>query len=319
MKEYVCKGCNESLPLDNYYEDKRLLTGHSRYCKACTKARKGRRKQVYAREEAPKVKDSAVVTLPAAIEERSNTLTSLMLKSREPVVVEKQEYPVFDWIAFFKRRLFAAIKFCGSRGAGKSTLLQHLWPLFRIKFDMTFLYSMSLMGEAYDFLSDEDREIAFDDFIPSIFSDCDRLQRKLKRPLKIFHIMDDCSDDTIIKYNGEILQKHIRGRNSNEAILTSDQSPTFLNKNSRNNIDLLVLGKFLTPDMYDTVSSLFLRRSIPIPPQYYTKSKQDEYMAEWLRVHTLDHQFIIVDFMDNRKIYQYKVNGELDLSNADTE
>lgn len=306
-----CKYCGELKNLEeDFHVDTRLAGGRKHKCKECIKeSRRERKQQKY---------EARTIVSEMGLK-RIHKEKAKEDGDEKKIVVERTELPEFPWVEWLKTIQFPRIKVCASTRSGKSFLLKHLWPLFKMFYDMVLLFCQSLAGEAYDFLSEEDRELAFDDYIPEIFADEDKLERETNRALKIMDICDDCSDDTVIKYDRQMLLKHTRGRNHNQAVMTSDQSPSFLNKNSRNNVDLLVLGKMNTPDMYETVVKMFMERTIPIPERYTKRQEKIDYMCEWIREHTTnpEYTFIIVDFYNNRKIYQYRVNGDLDLSGLD--
>src|ERR1051326_5545886 len=238
MKEYECNTCHELKPLEDFPPDKRLKHGIKHRCRECEKKRKK-----FLRAEASFLRKTVNSNpkLRELIENGGNPPIESKIIGARGIVVEKSDLPIFDWIELFKRRKFPAIKIVGSRGRGKTTLMKHIWPLLHVVYDLIILFCQSLMGEAYKFLDEDDLELAFDDLVPEIFDDIHQVMGELKRPLSVMYYCDDCSDDAKIKYSRQLLKKHITGRNSNEAIITSDQSPTFLNKNSRDNLDIVVI------------------------------------------------------------------------------
>ena len=96
----------------------------------------------------------------------------------------------------------------------------------------------------------------------------------------------------------------------NCTIVFSTQSPMFIDKDCRANIDYLILMKTRTPSMKDNVVEHFLMHVVPTPPGVKKKRVMEAYLHKWMDENTKDHHMIVIDYLNDNAIYKYKVDLE---------
>jgi hypothetical protein len=83
-----------------------------------------------------------------------------------------------------------------------------------------------------------------------------------------------------------------------------------INKDSRQNSDLLVLLKARTEEMKESVTDHFIKGHIKVPREIERNSDRRDYMYKWIHDNTEDHEIRVFDFL-NDKLYSYRAKNEL--------
>ena len=147
-----------------------------------------------------------------------------------------RNWTISDW----KADTNYAMAIAGSRFQGKSTFLEYMWrECWEGIFDMIVLFTDNPQAEAYDFLSEEERELVFPEFNSALLKEFDYFQNSTKNLLKVLYIFDDCSMHN--KNNDMLNQLYLRGRNINSSIVFSTQYHLNFSTAARANFDFLVL------------------------------------------------------------------------------
>lgn len=200
-----------------------------------------------------------------------------------------------------------SVAIVGSRNAGKTTLMKSLWPFFKKKFDFIIVFCNNPQAEIYEFMDEKDRRFVFDIFHPNILEQISEFQKKSGNLFDIGVFFDDCSSTRGNKFDDAIQQLYIRGRNMKCTVLFSTQSPSFIAKDNRANIDYLFLLKTRTVEMKNVVAERFLNGIVPIPPEIKGKQNKLDYINRWASDHTDNNEIIVVDFRHDDGLFRYKV------------
>lgn len=191
----------------------------------------------------------------------------------------------------------------GSRFSGKSTLLGNHWEEITESADLNCLFCNNPQAGVYEYV--KDRRFLFEEYNPKIIKDCRILNRRLDNLLKINFMFDDCSSDAGNKYDQQIVQTAITGRNFNATMWFSTQALTFLQKKTRANLDFVFLFRTNTDDEQESMVKKFIQGLLPFPSYMVKKSQKEEYMKDWYNAMTENHSCIFINLRE-RKMYTYK-------------
>lgn len=213
--------------------------------------------------------------------------------------------PKFDYRDILKEGQEAkSIIICGTRGSGKTTFINFLYPLLLDTYDIVVFFSFSLHNNLYNDIQDP----KFDDYRPELIKELFYFQKKTKNMLSICVVMDDMISENIKNDDG-LMQLYTRGRNSNISVIITTQHMNIMKNTNRANCSFIFIGKTSTPKSREVISEDYLLPVIKIPKDLNikTKSKKIEFLDAWILNHTLDHNFIVVDyFNDGENIYNFK-------------
>lgn len=202
----------------------------------------------------------------------------------------------------------------GSRTFGKSTFLQDLWENYiRGNFDLIIMFCDNPQGPAYKYFTEDERLFIFPQFVPEIIKQIDYFQSKTNNALKVIFIFDDCSSRKANKFNNQLQQLFIRGRNIRCSVVFSTQYPTFITKESRGNIDWLVQFGTIGPEMFEAVAQRFLWHVVTPKTQdgqrvSMKKSDRLDFLQEWMHKHLPRKHCVIVDFRNGGILYKYSTD-----------
>lgn len=310
-----CKKCLLEKEDESFYKDKYTKSGRKSSCKECIlkeKAKKGPKKRpreepvesdlVTKSEEGPAFDD-----VPDAKKAKYDSDDDNMVWNG-PV---ETEYPEPDWDTIFDVKEDGddtAVVISASRRSGKTTWGHDMWDRWTQNYDGVIMFCNSLQAAPYKkFMTAEDRKFAFDHYHPGLLNDIELLQKKTDNAFHFLIYFDDCSSKKF-KSSDSLTQLYIRGRNMNCSIVFSTQSPMFVDKDCRANIDYLILMKTSTPNMKQSIVDHFLMHVVPTPKGVKRRSVMEAYLHKWIDLNTDDHNMIVIDFLGNNAIYKYKVD-----------
>lgn len=211
----------------------------------------------------------------------------------------------YDFKNIFESEENHAILLVGPRKSGKSTLLASLFPSIRKKFDVIIIFCNNSQSSVYDYLTEHEREFVFDKYQPNIIKSIDEYQKKTENFLRFLILFDDCSSRKGNKFDDNIIQLFIRGRNINCSVIFSTQASTFLAKESKTNLDLAVCFDLKSPDSYINFANGFLQSFIRPPEDIKGKSKREGWYMEFMQKNTQNHKTIILNYED-LQLYTFK-------------
>lgn len=326
MQSKECSLCKKPKALTSYYKDKHQPLGVRSACKECEAVKRAetkKRKNLIDQTSLPEAKRQKLeepVNVKGEQPSKQEKVNDAMQLSEGPIpehvchtlhgdVPIETSYPPFDFESCFEKGKHYSVSVIGSRNSGKSTLLVHTWPFYKSRYDLMILFCNTLNADIYnEMLTEQDRELAFDEFTPQILRDLTLFNKLTKNSIHIGFYFDDCSDMSFTKNNNDILQLYITGRNKNMSVYYSTQSAMFINRNSRENTDFCFLLRCRTPQMKETVIEQYVQGIIPVPAGIKSKSDKQTYYSDWLTVNTVDRQIVVIDFLHNDTISKFKLN-----------
>jgi len=302
-----CKNCGRDLPISKFYKDSRLKRGYRYVCKACQAEKKASNKN-----------DSLSPKLEDPVKDISSNIPS---EDKSSIVVDDMDveidedwiipsYPQFEIEKVLEKGKHYSMVMVASRNSGKTTLYSYYHEFFKKMFDIILIFCNSLQAEIYKFLTPDEKQFAFDTYVPAVLRDMEKVQKQTKNAFHILNVFDDCVNLTDNKNSDDILQLFSRGRNKNNSVLFSAQSPMFMNKNSRPNTDILFILNLRTASMMNAVIDQFLYNVIPTPKSANTKTLKYAYYHKLIKEKTKDHGVLVIDFLNDEKIYEFRVPEE---------
>lgn len=218
-----------------------------------------------------------------------------------------------DWKPNFVKGTHFSMTIIAPRRQGKSYFIKDIFEKndFNRMFDLHVVFSQSLSNAMdVDFYANfvpGSWQYDKPEDIPTVMQKIFDLQKdsmeKFGRYYNILIIFDDMVS-LKQKYNNEILQAYIRGRNSGLSIIMTAQTPALLSKDWRTNSDYAVL--FFDKDVDNRKKNIdnFIK-SLWEGKIDQSKSKlYQEVDVFYLNITKTPHQALICDFIDN-KMYKY--------------
>lgn len=190
----------------------------------------------------------------------------------------------------------------GSTKSGKSTFLIHLIKKIKPDFDLTILFSNSCMNKIYDPIRNKKNVIIMDQFHDELVKDLYLLNKKIKNKLKFLLVLDDEIDNKMSK---QVKKMFAIYRNSGITSIFSGQDYSFFAKSNRNNTNYLFLFKQNSAEAVKTIVDKFFYGGLDL---FKTGSKSDklERYAKFIQDNTRDHNMLVLDILNDYKIYTYK-------------
>ena len=310
MVQLTCKSCGLDKSHVMFHKDSRIKRGYKHICKACLNNKgKPEKGPGETKPKEPVVEEKKVGD--KKVEEKKD---GEMVDPMDPEHAEGKftfpSYPQFKIEEVMEEGTHYAMAFVASRNSGKTTAIAYFQAFFRTFFDFIVLFCNSLQADIYKFLNPVEKKFSFEDFTPAVLKDIERVQKKTHNAFDWLIEFDDCVNLTNVKYSDDILQLYTRGRNKKMSVLFSMQSPMFINKNSRGNIDLLFILNLRTAEMVDAVITHFLYNVIPVPPDVKTKTAKYSYYYHLIKEKTKDRGILIIDYLHDNAVYEFKVPEE---------
>lgn len=192
----------------------------------------------------------------------------------------------------------------GSTRSGKSTFLNKYVPEMKRHYDIILLFSNSVHSSTYNPIKKLSNVIYRDHFIPELIQDFYKIQKKTNNFFSILVILDD---EITSKNISELVKLFCIYRNSGFSTIFAGQEFKFLNKAARNNINYLILMKQNNLLNYEEIYKAFfkgvLERHLGLDERakkYINTAK----CVDWLKDETMNHNFIVLDILDDYKIYK---------------
>jgi hypothetical protein len=214
----------------------------------------------------------------------------------------KTNYPEFKYNDLFNNEESFTSLIIASSKSGKTTFIRELYGKIRQNYDFIIFFSNSIHKNIYDFIKKKDKCFCYDEYNSEIVKFLFKVQKKTNNYFRIAIFLDDvidCANDYQIK------KLFAMGRNSNLSTFMSIQSLTYLNKSSRDNTNYLFLLKN-NGCLEDTIK-YFIRYTVKVPKKYYRVTEQLNYLNNWVIENTKNYNIIVIDYLDDKKIYKYKV------------
>ena len=317
-----CISCETKKPTTEFYRDKYTKSGYKSRCKECV----NNQKVSFKRKKDVEKEDDDKTVKVAKIEGRSteNTIKSSAKTGNltdnvytnsyvgpNPMPSSSAEihtdYPEFDWEVALAQDKHFSIADCAPRNSGKTTTISYLWPLFKRRYHAVIFFCQSLKAEIYkSFLTENDRRFCFPTFNEDLLTDLKLLQDATENAFHFLILFDDDVDFNAHKNNRMMVNIYTKGRNDNMTIWFSTQSAFAINSNARENIDYLILRRPRTPAMREKIAEQFLFDIVPAPPECNTRGKKLMYINQWIDVNTRDYNSIVIDYLNDSKIYKFK-------------
>lgn len=212
------------------------------------------------------------------------------------------EYAKPDFNELFKKGEGYTCAIFGSSRSGKTTFLTWLYKNYLSKnYDIKIMFSTNSHIEAYKVFKENDGHL-LDKFNNDLCLCLHNIQKKTQNYYNICLLMDDEINQ---KNNKTLKNSFVTWRNANISTFVSLQSSGMLDKHARNCIHRLVLMKINNEELIDLVDRLLIS-IIPTPNNLYRIYDKKQYLYNWYIKNTSDYNFIIIDMLDNNKIYKFK-------------
>lgn len=273
--EFSCSICKNKKPKSDFQKDRTRVMGIKNYiCRACNYKRYiAKKMESYKKRE---------------IELKENT----------------EEYPTPNFNELFKKNEGYTVGVFGSSRSGKTTFLKWLYENFLYKnYDVKIMFSSNSHKKDYEVFT-KNKGLLYDKFNNELCLMLHAIQKKTKN----YYDMLIMLDDEINQKHSNVLQNAIiTWRNANISTVVSLQATTLMNKNSRNNLHRLFLLKLNSNEEIISICEKLLMGIIPIPPNITKKQDKLTYLQKWYIENTQDYNIILIDTLDNFKIYKFKV------------
>lgn len=230
------------------------------------------------------------------------------------MVTKKDKLPRWNIKDSFNDKENYTMALIGSTKSGKSTLLNYLIPKIHNKFDIIVLFSVNEHSDVYRRIKDLDNVISFDHFISDVVEDLHKINKKTSNSLKFLIVMDDEIDN---KNNKTVKNMFCTYRNAGISSIFSGQDFSFIAKNVRNNINYTAIFKQNSEEAYEAVIDKFLKGALKkllfgnmsqILKRKMRLCDQYESMYNYVTENTKDHNILILDNINDMKLYNFKVN-----------
>jgi len=227
---------------------------------------------------------------------------------------KKDKLPRWDYKNAFDPKENYTMALIGSTKSGKSTFLDYLIPKINNMYDLIVLFSVNAHAKVYDKLKKLHNLMAFEQFIPEVVEDLHKFNKKTDNSLKFLILMDDEINN---KYSSVVKNMFCTYRNANISSIFSGQDYTFLAKNVRNNINYVFIFKQNAEESINDVIDKFLKGTLnevlfgkmsAIAKRKLRKDDKYEIMYKFVKSHTEDHNILVLDILNDFKLYQFKVN-----------
>ena len=203
---------------------------------------------------------------------------------------------------YFEKPFTAAL--LGSTKSGKTTFLNYLIPKIAHNFDFILFFSTNNHADVYKPIVSLPNVISYDRFfskpVATLFSN-----NKMNN--NEFNTLVLIDDEVNSKNNPVIKNLFSVMRNSGFSTIYSGQNYTFVSKENRNNLNYVYIFKQNNNSSMEDVYKIFLKGNLPVQ---YTDKRKFAQMAqdlEFVKKYTFDHNFIVLDILNDYKIYSYKV------------
>ena len=274
-----CNECKQDRPKLLFMKDTSRVCGlKSKICKVCYAE-----KRYYKKEEA--IRQS--LNIPK--DKTSNELAS---------------YPVPDWKELYKPGEGYTTAIFGSSRSGKTTFLKWLYSnVLCHNYDIKVMFSTNSHLSNYDVFKKNDGHL-YDKLNNDLIRCLHAIQKKTNNYYNILLMTDDIVSE---KNNPLLKEAFITYRNANISTMLSLQGSSLLDKNSRNCIHRLILMKMTSNQEIEDICERLLMSIVPVPKtvgnRIFDKKK---WLYDWYIENTKDYNFIVIDLLDNYKIYKYK-------------
>lgn len=175
---------------------------------------------------------------------------------------------------------------CGSTRSGKTTLLNYL---FKRHFSnhVSVLMSNSLNSDAYDYIKKQC--VTSDFYHPEVLKDMYKINHETKNHYQFMVVIDDIPDK---RNDAEIKRLQCIYRNSRISSIVCAQGLTMMDKLSRGNINIVMLGRMNSSEEIERNIKSFLQGHLPTT----LKMSQKIMLYRQLTEH---HQWIVLDQVNN--------------------
>lgn len=237
-------------------------------------------------------------------EKRDQSSSEDVSSTTQPISTEP--LPFFDISPLFDKTQTYSTAFIGSRHSGKTFCLSSIWKRLKETNDFLFFFCNNPQAKGYKFMSEKEKKRVFDEYQPKVIEALNKFQKITKNAARGMVIFDDCSSRVHNKYDNQLQQLYIRGRNIMTGILFSTQAPQFLTKESRGNLDYAFIFKLNSSELKELVAKNFLWSVAPLPREPRNKQDKLDLICQWIDLNTDDHWAIVVDYRNGNVVYKYK-------------
>ncbi len=195
----------------------------------------------------------------------------------------------------------------GSTKSGKTTLLNYLVPKIHKNFDIILFYSTNAHAEVYEPIVKLPNVYCFAEFKDTPIKLILDNNKRNENEIRTLVLMDD----EINNKNSVVLKNLFSTlRNSNFSTIFSGQDYTFISKSNRNNINYVFIFKQNSNQAIEDVYKLFLKGNLDDYVEHKDKRKFEQVKKDidFVKQSTLDHNMLILDILNDYKLYTFKVN-----------
>src|ERR1700727_1374487 len=173
-------------------------------------------------------------------------------------------YEEFNWKKFLNEEETKRVLIEGSTKSGKTTLFGYLWPILEQVTDLRIIFCGNPQAKGYKFLKKKDKDLVFIKYDNNMLAEIKKLQHLTENKfLKILIYFDDLSSKKGQKFSNEFIDLWLTARNKKIFLFFSTQSPLYITKESRNNIDLIVIFYNKSQETLRLLAEKFLYHSLP--------------------------------------------------------
>lgn len=316
---------------DNFYADTKSKYGFKRNCKKCflkrkhdlmdqSREKKKNKKPKMEIIDIPEIREKIEPSVPRPekqpmkIEENtkkgniSTTTNTVQVHQNNGISKAVQlDYPKFEISQEWKPETEYACVMTATRGSGKTAFLAHHYNYWLSIYDAVFLFCFNPQSKHYDWLDPDYRDQwVFEDWVPEVAQELEKLQKGTKNAFNFLFIFDDCGNN-VIKANENLRQLYLRGRNIRISVLISTQTPMLIEKNCRGNTDFYIGGHHRGPELKETVIRTFVNGEVPLPSELFghKRSVKQDYYNRWLDENTKDHWFLVINYTADNKVMKW--------------
>ena len=201
----------------------------------------------------------------------------------------------------------------GQTKSGKTTLLKDLITQIQNQYDIILLFSNNEAAPVYDYFKENfqaeftdkkkkrhkySKVICFDVFHPEIVKKIHTFNKTHDKYFKFLVLLDDVID---VRNQKELDKLFSIYRNMNISTIASMQWYAYFNKGNRGNMNYIIIGKN-GQEGSEKVAEVFLQGF----SKEKGKSNKIAEMDKFLKENTKDHNFLVLDILDDFTLYRFK-------------